>query len=139
MVLGFLLILQSLMVMKPYGAKHSGGKSEVELTPSTLPAFIKKYRCVVVKFYTPTCGACLQLKPHYTSLAQKIHAGKENIVVAAINIATYPKVGWKHGIGGIPTIKIFRKNNGKVYPTPKAMAWLAQQANAEATKRQRRK
>jgi thioredoxin 1 len=64
---------------------------------------------VVVDFWAPWCGPCLELAPTIEELANQT---KGQAIIAKVNIDENPQLAQQYGIQGIPTILFFR--NGKV-------------------------
>ena len=64
---------------------------------------------VVVDFWSPACGPCMRIAPHFSSLAAE-HAAKA--VFLKVNAQTSSDVAKQHGVSALPTFLVFK--NGAV-------------------------
>lgn len=64
--------------------------------------------CVVMLFYTKFCPGCLQLIPHWNSLARSF----PDIKVGAIDALDHPNLNTELGIIGLPSVILF--HNGRM-------------------------
>ncbi len=60
---------------------------------------------VLVDFYADRCGPCKRLKPTIHQLADE-YEGKA--VIAAVNVDNAGDAAQKHGVNGIPDVRIFK-------------------------------
>eukprot|EP00635_Sarcinochrysidales_sp_CCMP3193_P007453 CAMPEP_0118899292 /NCGR_PEP_ID=MMETSP1166-20130328/5913_1 /TAXON_ID=1104430 /ORGANISM="Chrysoreinhardia sp, Strain CCMP3193" /LENGTH=438 /DNA_ID=CAMNT_0006838417 /DNA_START=58 /DNA_END=1374 /DNA_ORIENTATION=- len=84
------------------GPMYGDSSPVVSLTSDTFEAETKD-KDAFLEFYAPWCGHCQQLKPTYTSLAEKLKPYSENVIVAAMDATAHdPPAGFD--VAGYPTI-----------------------------------
>lgn len=64
---------------------------------------------MIVKFYSPGCGHCIQLAPTWEKLAEKLR--NTNVRVGKINCLENPTVCTRYIIQGYPTIKFITESH----------------------------
>uniref|UniRef100_A0A060T217 ARAD1C25542p n=1 Tax=Blastobotrys adeninivorans TaxID=409370 RepID=A0A060T217_BLAAD len=100
----------------------------VELTSRSWKKELGQSPVTVVEFYAPWCGHCRNLAPEYIKAAKKTH---DVVKFAAIdcNEDANKKRCQKYGINSFPTIKVFRRVDGKTqiedYNGPRTGAAIA--------------
>ncbi|TRY73095.1 hypothetical protein TCAL_00905 [Tigriopus californicus] len=83
----------------------------VTLTADNFTKFIKEQKLSLVEFYAPWCKHCKQIEPEYEGAAADL---KEwGIPLAKVDGTREKELADQYGVGGWPTLKMFRK--GRVY------------------------
>ena len=80
--------------------------SVVELTQSNFDETISNNEIVIIDFWAPWCGPCLQFAPTFKEASEKI----EGVTFAKVNTEEEQSLGAHFGIRSIPTLMIFREN-----------------------------
>lgn len=71
---------------------------------------------VIVDFWAPWCGPCLQFAPTFKEASEKI----EGVTFAKVNTEEEQSLGAHFGIRSIPTLMIFRETIG-IFSQPGSM------------------
>ncbi|CAI7908092.1 unnamed protein product [Closterium sp. NIES-53] len=103
---------------------------------------VKSHDFIAVMFYAPWCGHCKRLEPEYVKAAEMLVEEGSDIVLARINgdEKKHKAIARKYGVGGFPTIKIFRTDYASplTYKGPREavglVAYLKKQAGPASTK-----
>ncbi len=83
----------------------------VTLTAENFTKFVKEEKLVLVEWYAPWCKHCKQMEPEYEGAAAEL---KEwGIPLAKVDGTREKELADQFGVGGWPTLKMFRK--GRVY------------------------
>ncbi len=64
----------------------------------------------IIKFSTPSCGPCVQLKPIF----EKVKQSTSNIVFEEVDCETNPELPRSLGIRGVPTLILFDENGNEI-------------------------
>ena len=86
--------------------------SVLELTQSNFDETISNNDIVIIDFWAPWCGPCLQFAPTFKEASEKI----EGVTFAKVNTEDEQALGAHFGIRSIPTLMIFREQIGSVMP-----------------------
>ncbi|KAK4776509.1 hypothetical protein SAY86_005197 [Trapa natans] len=86
------------------------------LDHSNFSDIVGKHDFIVVEFYAPWCGHCMQLAPEYEKAASILSKHDPPIVLAKVdaNDEANRDLASEHDISGFPTLKIFRKGGKSV-------------------------
>ncbi|KAJ9470477.1 putative protein disulfide-isomerase A6 [Diplonema papillatum] len=84
---------------------------ELELTKKTWRKIVKdKTKNVMVKFYAPWCGACKELQPIWTELAEE--NTDEDLIFANINCEDFGDMCYhRFEVRGYPTVRMYSKTD----------------------------
>ena len=82
--------------------------SVIELTQSNFDETISNNDIVIIDFWAPWCGPCLQFAPTFKEASEKI----EEVTFAKVNTEEEQALGAHFGIRSIPTLMIFREQIG---------------------------
>ena len=84
----------------------------MDITDAEFESIITSDKPVMVDFWAPWCGPCRAVSPILDQIATE-HSDKIDIV--KLNVDENPISPAKHGVAGIPTMKVFK--NGEVLKT----------------------
>ncbi len=90
--------------------------SVIELTQSNFDETISNNDIVIIDFWAPWCGPCLQFAPTFKEASEKI----EEVTFAKVNTEEEQALGAHFGIRSIPTLMIFREQIG-IFSQPGSM------------------
>ena len=82
--------------------------SVIELTQSNFDETITNNEIVIIDFWAPWCGPCLQFAPTFKETSEKV----EGVTFAKINTEQEQSLGAHFRIRSIPTLMIFRESIG---------------------------
>ena len=82
--------------------------SVIELTQSNFDETITKNEIVIIDFWAPWCGPCLQFAPTFQETSEKV----QGVTFAKINTEEEQTLGAHFRIRSIPTLMIFREGIG---------------------------
>ena len=80
----------------------------IELTQSSFEETISNNEIVIIDFWAPWCGPCLQFAPTFKETSKKV----EGVTFAKINTEEEQALGAHFRIRSIPTLMIFREGIG---------------------------
>ena len=81
--------------------------SVLELTQSNFDETISNNDIVIIDFWAPWCGPCLQFAPTFKEASEKI----EGVTFAKVNTEDEQALGAHFGIRSIPTLMIFENGD----------------------------
>ncbi len=90
--------------------------SVIELSQSNLDETISNNDIVIIDFWAPWCGPCLQFAPTFKEASEKI----DGVTFAKINTEEEQALGAHFRIRSIPTLMIFREQIG-IFSQPGAV------------------
>src|SRR5258708_24666633 len=102
---GLLLLVIGIFVANNGPPKGSGGNIVTLTTANWQTEVARSPVPVVVDFWAPWCGPCVELSPIVEKIAGK-YAGK--IKVGKLNIDDAPEIAQRYGIESIPAVYIFK-------------------------------
>ncbi len=79
--------------------------STIELNKESFQSAIKSDKPLIVDFWAPWCGPCINFAPVFEEVASK----HEDVVFAKINTEENPELANGMGIRSIPTLMVFRE------------------------------
>ena len=82
--------------------------SVIELTQSSFEETISNNEIVIIDFWAPWCGPCLQFAPTFKETSEKVLG----VTFAKINTEEEQALGAQFRIRSIPTFMIFREGIG---------------------------
>lgn len=93
--------------------ESSGTVSVIPLNDSQFESFIQKAdKPVIVDFWAPWCGPCMQMKPVFEQVANEL---KGQYLFVSVNLDESQQIANKYGVSSIPTFKVIK--NGTVVTT----------------------
>ncbi len=90
--------------------------SVIELSQSNFDETISNNDIVIIDFWAPWCGPCLQFAPTFKEASKKI----EGVTFAKVNTEEEQALGAHFRIRSIPTLMIFREQIG-IFSQPGAV------------------
>ena len=90
--------------------------SVIELSQSNFDETISNNDIVIIDFWAPWCGPCLQFAPTFQEASEKI----EGVTFAKVNTEEEQALGAHFRIRSIPTLMIFREQIG-IFSQPGAV------------------
>ena len=79
------------------------------LTSETYNSTLSENDHVLIEYYSPTCGHCVNLAPEYEKLATELKNSESSYVIAAVNMKDQQAIGDWVSINGFPTIRFYIK------------------------------
>lgn len=116
--LGHTSLLASIAFLFARGAWAEGDSSDVlDLTKDNFASTVDPESLILVEFFAPWCGHCKALAPQYETAATTLK--EDNIKLAKVDCTVEEEVCAEQGIGGYPTLKVFRNGVSKEYSGPR--------------------
>ena len=98
----------------------------LELSDADFERFVSKNELpVIVDFWAPWCGPCLQMAPQFEQAAKLL---KGRALLVKVNSDDHPQASARHRIRSIPTLLLFRggheaKRQSGVMPAQELVRW----------------
>jgi len=108
----------SLASLLAFAATAAAEDSDViNLTPSNFVSVVNKEDLILVEFFAPWCGHCKALAPHYEEAATALK--DKGLKLAKVDCVDQADLCQEHGVGGYPTLKVFRNGEPTEYSGPR--------------------
>lgn len=90
--------------------ESSGTATVIQLNDSQFESFIQKAdKPVIVDFWAPWCGPCMQMKPVFEQVANELRG---QYLFVSVNLDEGQQIANKYRVSSIPTFKVIK--NGTV-------------------------
>ena len=91
--------------------------SVIELSQANLDESINNNEIVIIDFWAPWCGPCIQFAPTFKEISEKV----DGVTFAKVNTEDEQELGAQFQIRSIPTLMIFRDGIG-IFSQPGSMS-----------------
>ena len=91
--------------------------SVIELSQVNLDDTINNNEIVIIDFWAPWCGPCIQFAPTFKEISEKV----DGVTFAKVNTEDEQELGAQFQIRSIPTLMIFRDGIG-IFSQPGSMS-----------------
>ncbi|KAG9127934.1 protein disulfide-isomerase precursor [Ceratobasidium sp. 392] len=113
------------------GATFVAGSDVIELTADTFKSTVDAENLMLVEFFAPWCGHCKALAPEYEEAAM-ILKNNSGIKLAKVDCTEHADLCQANGVGGYPTLKVFRNGKDKEYGGPRKADGIISYMNKQA-------
>jgi protein disulfide-isomerase A1 len=94
-----------------------GASDVLDLDASIFESTVNPEQMILVEFFAPWCGHCKALAPHYEEAATALK--EKGIKLAKVDCVEHADLCQTHGVGGYPTLKVFRNGSPSEYNGPR--------------------
>jgi len=94
-----------------------GASDVLDLDASNFESNVNPEQMILVEFFAPWCGHCKALPPHYEEAATALK--EKGIKLAKVDCVDHADLCQTHGVGGYPTLKVFRSGTPTDYSGPR--------------------
>ncbi|CEL59489.1 prolyl 4-hydroxylase, beta polypeptide [Rhizoctonia solani AG-1 IB] len=99
------------------GATFVAASDVLDLNDSSFKTTVDDEKLILVEFFAPWCGHCKALAPQYEEAATTLKAA--GIKLAKVDCTENSDLCQAHGVGGYPTLKVFRNGTATEYSGPR--------------------
>ncbi|CAE7137270.1 unnamed protein product [Rhizoctonia solani] len=99
------------------GATFVSASDVLDLTDSNFKTTVDGEELILVEFFAPWCGHCKALAPQYEEAATTLKSA--GIKLAKVDCTENADLCQANGVGGYPTLKVFRNGKEKEYGGPR--------------------
>ncbi|QRV87587.1 prolyl 4-hydroxylase, beta polypeptide [Ceratobasidium sp. AG-Ba] len=100
------------------GATFVAASDVIDLTADNFKSSVDAEDLMLVEFFAPWCGHCKALAPEYEEAATTLKS-EGNIKLAKVDCVEHADLCQANGVGGYPTLKVFRNGKDKEYGGPR--------------------
>ncbi|CAE6391495.1 unnamed protein product [Rhizoctonia solani] len=99
------------------GATFVAASDVIDLNNDSFKTTVDGEELILVEFFAPWCGHCKALAPQYEEAATTLKAA--GIKLAKVDCTENSDLCQANGVGGYPTLKVFRHGKDKEYSGPR--------------------
>ncbi|CAE6506462.1 unnamed protein product [Rhizoctonia solani] len=99
------------------GATFVAASDVLDLNNDSFKTTVDGEELILVEFFAPWCGHCKALAPQYEEAATALK--EQGIKLAKVDCTENADLCQANGVGGYPTLKVFRKGKDKEYSGPR--------------------
>ncbi|KDQ08835.1 hypothetical protein BOTBODRAFT_37526 [Botryobasidium botryosum FD-172 SS1] len=118
------VLLKSLLALGALAPWLASASDVIELNKDNFKTIVDAEDPMLVEFFAPWCGHCKALAPKYELAATTLK--EQNIKLAKVDCTVEEDICKEHGIGGYPTLKVFRNGTPTDYNGPREEEGIVQ-------------
>lgn len=112
------------------GATFVAASDVIDLKDDTFKTTVDGEDLILVEFFAPWCGHCKALAPQYEEAATALK--EKGIKLAKVDCTENADLCQANGVGGYPTLKVFRNGTPKEYSGPRKADGIISYMNKQA-------